>query len=101
MRLNPMRLSDHEKEAIVRHTHQVFGQNAQVYLFGSRTDDQKRGGDIDLFIETIDSPDNFSKKIKLLALLMESLGEQKIDIVMAQDPTRLIEQEARNTGVQL
>jgi len=29
------------------------------------------------------------------------LGEQKIDIVVASDPSRLVEQEARRTGVVL
>jgi hypothetical protein len=33
--------------------------------------------------------------------LFRELGEQKIDIVFARDPDRLIEQEARQWGVRL
>jgi hypothetical protein len=36
----------------LRAVHGNFGASANVCLFGSRTDDTKRGGDIDLHIET-------------------------------------------------
>jgi predicted nucleotidyltransferase len=44
-----MRLSDAERGAI-RRAIADFDPEAMVYLFGSRTDDTKRGGDIDLLI---------------------------------------------------
>ena len=43
-----MRLTD-QQHAIIRTTvTETFGSEADVWLFGSRVDDAKRGGDIDL-----------------------------------------------------
>jgi predicted nucleotidyltransferase len=96
-----MRLSEHERDVIREAATEVFGPDVRVMLFGSRVDDTKRGGDIDLFVEPSDSADIITKKIRLAAQLQIRLGEQKIDIVVAADSTRLIEQEARRTGVVL
>jgi predicted nucleotidyltransferase len=97
----PMRLSRKQiaiiKEAALMH----FGGSSKVYLFGSRVDDFKKGGDIDLFIDTDNSKDLLNKKIKFLAKLNMLLGEQKIDLVIAEDNTRGIEKEARDNGVLL
>lgn len=43
-----MRLSFFEVESIVKIFTEVFGEG-KIYLFGSRTDDSKKGGDIDFF----------------------------------------------------
>ncbi len=53
---------------------------AKVYLFGSRVDDSKKGGDIDLLIVC----DKFSKKdIRSIRLeFFKQFGEQKLDIVL-------------------
>jgi predicted nucleotidyltransferase len=45
-----MRLRPEEGEAIARAARETLPSGA-VYLFGSRTDDARRGGDIDLLIE--------------------------------------------------
>ena len=45
-----MRLTNKEKETILKSAMRYFGNTVKVYLFGSRLDDQKRGGDIDLFV---------------------------------------------------
>jgi predicted nucleotidyltransferase len=44
-----MRLTQNEKDSIKKTFLEVFGEG-EIYLFGSRVDDSKRGGDIDLFI---------------------------------------------------
>ena len=46
------RRSRSEIDQIRRAAARIFGADVQVYLFGSRTDDTARGGDIDLLIDT-------------------------------------------------
>lgn len=51
IQIDPMRLSPADRQAIVRATAKVAGADTRVLLFGSRTDDSLRGGDIDLLVE--------------------------------------------------
>ena len=53
------------------------------------------------YIDVKDKSNLFRKKLKFLAKIKKELGEQKIDIVIAKDITRLIEQEALKNGVEL
>ncbi len=94
-----MRLSWFEIKNILAIKSRVFGSGVKVYLFGSRIDDNEKGGDIDLFIE-YDGADKFEKKIALLLQLQDVIGEQKIDIVFSSSVDRLIEEEAKK-GVEL
>ena len=73
----------------------------ELYLFGSRTDDSKKGGDIDLYLKVVDHSALFDKKIKFLARVKRELGDQKIDIVFNLDAERLIEREAIKWRVKL
>ena len=47
-----MRLTPIEHEAIKRAAQSSFEPGVVLRLFGSRVDDAKRGGDIDLLVET-------------------------------------------------
>ena len=86
-----MRLSKKEVKVIKTTVLEVF-QDSKIYLFGSRLDDSKKGGDIDLFI--ISNDENlFEKKIKALAKLQRILSKP-IDIVLHRDFDREIEKEA-------
>ena len=79
----PMRLTDFEQRTI-RETVRQFLPNAKVYLYGSRTDDAKRGGDIDLMI--VDKEPVSHKAIgEIRWRLWELIGEQKIDILGEQE----------------
>ena len=66
---------------------EVFG-DGDIYLFGSRVDDNKKGGDIDLYLVLKDHSNLFEKKIKFLSRIKKELGEQKIDIVFNMDSAR-------------
>lgn len=94
-----MRLSRFEIENILKINNSVFGSDVKIYLFGSRIDDNEKGGDIDLFIE-YDGADKFEKKIDFLSKLQDVIGEQKIDIIFSSTDDRLIEIEAKK-GVEL
>ncbi|MEA3241184.1 MAG: nucleotidyltransferase domain-containing protein [Pseudomonadota bacterium] len=61
-----------------------FGETAKLRLFGSRLDDSKKGGDIDLLVEAdldLSSEEMFLKKITTLGQLQRALGDQKIDLL--------------------
>lgn len=99
-----MRLSPQERqtirEAVVRH----FGRGARVWLFGSRTDDQARGGDIDLLVETAESRDkDFIASVGLETDLQLALGDQKIDILLSHSGREdgPLHRIARKTGILL
>jgi len=47
-----MRLTFHERNMIKKIFLEVFKEGS-IYLFGSRMDDMKRGGDIDLYIKLL------------------------------------------------
>lgn len=95
-----MRLSKQYVGVIKKYFKQFFVEG-DIFLFGSRTDDSKRGGDIDLYLVLLDHHDLFQKKIKFLSRVKRELGEQKIDIVFNKDQSRLIEQEAIKWGIKL
>ena len=95
-----MRLTLKEQKIIKETFLEVF-KEGKIYLFGSRTDDNKRGGDIDLYIESKSSVNLYQKKIDFLVLLDLKLGEQKIDVVLSKDKNFLIEKEAIKNGILL
>jgi len=77
-----MRLKDHEIHAIKSALVQV-DPHARVYLYGSRVDDSKRGGDIDLLVysNTMD----LQAQSRFRCLIEEKIGAQKIDIVVSSE----------------
>lgn len=80
-----MRLSPQQIECIKNTAHLAWGDSAKVRLFGSRVDDQRRGGDIDLYIEEVDLPlpSQLETKMQFLVQLKRQIGDQRIDVVFA------------------
>ena len=79
-----MRISEREKTAIVDAVTAV-DSNATVWLFGSRTDDEKKGGDIDIAVLSKIIGGNVMKQIEVRRLICNKIGEQKIDIVVSDN----------------
>ena len=64
----------------------MLPRGARVLLFGSHTDDARRGGDIDLLLEPptpVDAPLAADLSTRLAARLYRLIGERRIDIVVA------------------
>lgn len=76
-----MRLKQRDIDAIKRATVAAFGENAVARLFGSRTNDTLRGGDIDLVIEVDVGQDTLSSEFAFKRELFEHIDEQKVDVV--------------------
>lgn len=79
-----MRLTAFERDSLKQAARVHFGEDAKVRLFGSRTNDMARGGDIDLLVES-----NWTDPAKLaqahtqfLATAYTLLGEQKLDVLL-------------------
>jgi len=87
-----LRLSSREVELIRDSVRSTLGE-VPVYLFGSRVDESKRGGDIDLYIIAPRQNDLFRKTLRLKTRL-EDLLYKPVDIVVSRDRNRPIEREA-------
>jgi predicted nucleotidyltransferase len=96
-----MRLNDREIDSIKQSAREVFGVKVKVYLFGSRVFDDKKGGDIDLYIETENTQNIYDNKIKFLVALDKRIGEQKVDVVISRDKNAPIEKSALKYGIAL
>ncbi len=100
-----MRLTEQQQQIIKHKVKDYFGTNARVILFGSRTNDNLRGGDIDLLIELPQAAKHILKKnLALNAELQVALGGlQKIDIITHPEnaPETPLYKEAHKHGIEL
>ncbi|NWG75729.1 MAG: nucleotidyltransferase domain-containing protein [Rubrivivax sp.] len=76
-----MRLRADQTRDIVRIVRMHFGDDADVRLFGSRLDDDARGGDVDLLVESSRRPTPMQRARATMAL-ERALG-LPVDIVTA------------------
>ncbi len=77
-----MRLSEKEISAI-KNNILNFDQDAKIYLFGSRTNDKAKGGDIDVLV--ISDKIGFNEKLKIRTGIFKEIEEQKLDLVVKKD----------------
>src|SRR5687767_561418 len=88
-----MRLSNTERNAILNAVEESIRLgDFHLFLFGSRTKDLTRGGDIDLLL-LLDEESYFSRsvsiKIAILNAVEKAIGERRVDLTMApKDPAR-------------
>lgn len=93
-----MRLSDNEVNAI-KDVVGSIDKDAHIYLFGSRVHNDKKGGDIDLLILSHKLMQEDSGRIKYK--LWDIIGEQRIDIFIAEDTTHPFARIALKEGILL
>lgn len=99
-----MRLTPYQAQITKDTVERVLASTCKVWLFGSRTDDDRRGGDIDLLVETEAVLPNRADAIcRLYGALVMVLGDRKLDIVLkdARAADAPIFEIARRTGVML
>jgi hypothetical protein len=79
-----MRLLQSQRQIILDTGRQHFGEGCEIWLFGSRVDDSRKGGDIDLMVFP---PRNekipYSEKLAFRANLKRRIGDRKIDVLFA------------------
>ncbi len=99
-----MRLSTASRQLIRQAITELVGDPASVKLFGSRLDDQQKGGDIDLLVTVLHPVDNPALLVaRMGAALHRALEGRKVDIVL-QAPNlqrQPIHQIAEAEGVEL
>lgn len=97
-----MRLSKKEIQVILRVAKEIYGEGVEIYLFGSRINDEKKGGDIDLLVRGSSERKGVLARIRMLARLKYFLGDQKIDIIIIGDhEDSPVAREALMTGIRL
>lgn len=98
-----MRIDNKTLNIIKKLSTEYFGEDCEVRIFGSRVDDLRRGGDIDIYIETskdidLETKAGFLKDLKL------AIGEQRIDLLVQKRGRPLkdsIYEYAKTTGVKI
>ena len=79
-----MRLTEQQVNIIRQVVVNLAGKSARITLFGSRVDDTKKGGDVDLLItipELVQHPAELSAKIS--AQLIRKFEGRKVDVILS------------------
>lgn len=93
-----MRLTS-EQQRSIRQSVREADPAAAVYLFGSRVDDARRGGDIDLLV--LSQRIGLRERLRLLMRLEDRLGAQRIDLVVKPALDDAFARTASAEGVRL
>ena len=99
-----MRITPRQADIIKQVVAEQVGASASIWLFGSRADDGKRGGDIDLYIkpaQPLELGRGIAKQVAIAVRLKQLLGDQRIDIVLDDGSPQAIYQVARTQGILL
>jgi len=80
-----LRITENERN-IIKNTIKEKINNSEIYLFGSRIDDNKKGGDIDLLVVT-DEKVSLETKLEILARLEINGISRKIDLLLKTPET--------------
>ncbi|MDI6793254.1 MAG: nucleotidyltransferase domain-containing protein [bacterium] len=93
-----MRLKEKEKQVIIQAVKSI-DPKARLYLFGSRVDDSRKGGDIDLLV--FSDKMTYGDKLKVKKSIFTALEDQKIDLFVSKDADKPFVNMALEQGVRL
>lgn len=98
-----MRLTTEEVSAIKAAAAFAFGADVTVRLFGSRVDDTRRGGDIDLHVEIAPEQNAWQAQGRFEDNLFARIEPQRVDVIVRRrdQPERGIDMIARRDGIVL
>ncbi|MDO8464822.1 MAG: nucleotidyltransferase domain-containing protein [Gallionella sp.] len=96
-----MRITNAQAEQAVTIIRDSLGAEAAVWLFGSRTDDTKRGGDVDLYAETSLRGVLLNETVRAKIALNDLFGRSVDLVVNNHRKFRPIYQIAREEGIRL
>lgn len=94
-----MRLSQEQTQVIKALIAREIEPGARAWLFGSRTDDSRRGGDIDLYVET--RHPELLRELRCKVGIEEALDLHVDLIVAAPGDDRPISRIAKREGIPL
>ncbi len=95
-----MRLTPAQAQAIRERIHTHLGPRARIWLFGSRVDDSRRGGDVDLYVEP-ESAADLTASLRCKSELADAL-DLNVDLIVQQPGSDLpIYRIAKQRGVPL
>ena len=102
--IRKMRITLIQHQAIRKIVAEIVGEDADIILFGSRVDDNKRGGDLDLLIElrfVVDNPAWLAARLS--AKISRIMAGRRVDILLsAPNLVELpIHKQSKLTGVYL
>ena len=97
-----MRLTPKQIEMIRNTAQLVFGDIARVTLFGSRIDDQAKGGDVDLMVEVpniVDEPALMGARVA--SRVSRAMNGRRVDVILKASNLKIqpIHEIATRTGV--
>jgi len=97
-----MRLYGRIKHCVTVSIKNAFG-DIDIYLFGSRVDDTKRGGDIDIAVDIDMTNEQFRKaQVEfLLSMMRYGLEDLKVDLVSYNTKDKLLYDEIHNNCIRL
>jgi predicted nucleotidyltransferase len=72
---------------------------AKMYLFGSRTKDNVKGGDIDIALHS--NKLSIRDKVEIKYQFFKEFGEQKIDIILIDNPEQPFWNVIKNESILL
>ena len=94
-----MRISPDQTHIICKQIHQHLGSSATIWLFGSRVNDHKKGGDVDLYVEA--SPHALLDEIRC-KIELEEILDMPVDLIVRRPfDDSLIANIAKGQGLKL